>query len=70
MLSANAERYLKAPDAMTRLFSDLPAAIDGTRELAERLEYSMADLGYRFPDYPVPPGETMASFLRKMAQLI
>ena len=28
----------------------------------------MADLGYRFPDYPVPAGETMASFLRKMTQ--
>ncbi len=28
----------------------------------------MADLGYRFPEYPVPPGETMASFLRKIAQ--
>ena len=26
----------------------------------------MADLGYRFPDYPVPPGETMASFLRQI----
>ena len=28
----------------------------------------MADLGYRFPEYPVPPGETMASFLRKITQ--
>jgi error-prone DNA polymerase len=67
-LTWNAERYLKAPDAMARLFSDLPEAIAGTRALAERLEYTMADLGYRFPDYPVPVGETMASFLRKMAQ--
>ncbi len=67
-LTWNAERYLKAPDAMARLFSDLPDAIAGTRALAERLEYTMADLGYRFPDYPVPAGETMASFLRKMTQ--
>ena len=67
-LTWNAERYLKAPDAMARLFSDLPEAIAGTRALAERLEYTMADLGYRFPDYPVPAGETMASFLRKMTQ--
>ena len=43
-------------------------AVGGTRALAERLEYTMADLGYRFPDYPVPAGETMASFLRKMTQ--
>ncbi len=67
-LSCNAERYLKAPEAMARLFSDLPEAITGARELAERLEYTMADLGYRFPEYPVPAGETMGSFLRKMAQ--
>jgi error-prone DNA polymerase len=67
-LSWNAERYLKSPEAMTRLFNDLPEAITGTRELADRLEYTMADLGYRFPEYPVPEGETMASFLRKITQ--
>ena len=55
-LSCNAERYLKAPEAMARLFSDLPEAIAGARDLAERLEYTMADLGYRFPEYPVPAG--------------
>ena len=31
--------------------------------------YTMADLGYRFPDYPVPPGETQTSFLRKIAEV-
>ncbi len=67
-LSWNAERYLKPADAMARLFNDVPEAIAGTRALADRLEYTMADLGYRFPDYPVPPGESMASFLRKIAQ--
>ncbi|CAN5580565.1 hypothetical protein BH23ACI1_BH23ACI1_28850 [soil metagenome] len=68
-LSWNAERYLKSPDAMARLFADLPDAIAGTRELADRLTYTMADLGYRFPEYPVPAGETMASFLRKITQV-
>ncbi len=67
-LAWNAERYLKPPDAMARLFADLPEAIGETRALADRLTYTMADLGYRFPDYPVPAGETMASFLRKIAQ--
>ena len=67
-LTWNAERYLKAPEAMARLFSDMPGAIAATRDLADRLQYTMADLGYRFPDYPVPPGETMASFLRKITQ--
>ncbi|HEY0875886.1 MAG TPA: DNA polymerase III subunit alpha, partial [Vicinamibacterales bacterium] len=65
-LTCNAERYLKAPEVMAKLFADIPEAIAGTRELADRLEYTMADLGYRFPDYPVPRGETMASFLRKI----
>jgi error-prone DNA polymerase len=67
-LSCNAERYLKSPAQMGKLFADLPEALAATGELADRLEYSMADLGYRFPDYPVPAGESMASFLRQIAQ--
>ena len=49
-LSCNAERYLKSPEAMARLFSDLPQAIAASGELADRIAYTMADLGYRFPD--------------------
>ncbi|MEP6592297.1 MAG: PHP domain-containing protein, partial [Acidobacteriota bacterium] len=67
-LAWNAERYLKPPEAMARLFADRPGAVAASRDLADRLAYSMADLGYRFPEYPVPPGETMASFLRKITQ--
>src|SRR5437764_14480735 len=36
--------------------------------MADRLSDTMADLGYRFPACPVPPGETMASVLRKITQ--
>ncbi|MGE3706128.1 MAG: DNA polymerase III subunit alpha, partial [Vicinamibacterales bacterium] len=68
-LAPNAERYLKPPAEMAALFADLPGAVARTRELADRLQYTMADLGYRFPDYPVPPGETQASFLRKMTDV-
>jgi len=68
-LARNAERYLKPPDEMARLFRDLPAAVSATETLADRLQYTMADLGYRFPEYPVPPGETASSFLRKLADL-
>ena len=68
-LVANAERYLKSPAQMARLFDDLPHAVTATRELADRLEFTMQDLGYRFPAYPVPPGETEASFLRKIADI-
>src|SRR5574339_1282756 len=53
---------------MAELFSALPDALAGTIALAERLEYMMADLGYRFPSYPVPPGETEMSFLRHITQ--
>jgi len=66
-LAPNAERYLKSQAEMAALFSDHPGAIARTTELADRLQYTMADLGYRFPDYPVPPGETQSSFLRHIA---
>jgi error-prone DNA polymerase len=68
-LAPNAERYLKAPDAMAALFDDHADAVARTCELADRLQYTMADLGYRFPDYPVPAGETQASFLRRITDL-
>jgi error-prone DNA polymerase len=68
-LTANAERYLKTPAQMDALFADIPDALASTRTLADRLEYTMADLGYQFPEYPVPPGETMMSFLRAITQV-
>ncbi len=54
---------------MEALFADMPDAVARTRELADRLQYTMADLGYKFPDYPVPPGETQATFLRKITEV-
>ena len=69
-LAPNAERYLKPPARWRALFRrSAGRASRGTRELADRLQYTMADLGYRFPDYPVPPGETQASFLRKITDV-
>ena len=68
-LERNAERYLKPPVTMGRLFHDLPEAVDATRELADRLSYTMADLSYRFPEYPVPSDDTMSSFLRKIVEV-
>ena len=69
LLARNAERYLKSPEAMAQLFSDRPDALAGTAALAERLEYTMADLGYRFPQYPVPDGETEIAFLRQITEV-
>ena len=68
-LERNAERYLKPPAVMTQLFHDVPKAVAATQELSERLGYTMADLGYRFPEYPVPAGETVSSFLRKITEV-
>jgi error-prone DNA polymerase len=66
LLTPNAERYLKSAAAMHRIFADLPEAIVHTREISARLEFTMTDLGYRFPPYPVPAGETMDSYLRAL----
>jgi len=65
LLCKNAERHLKTPLEMLRLFADVPEAITNTRELSQRLEFTLADLGYQFPLYPVPHGESMNSFLRQ-----
>jgi error-prone DNA polymerase len=65
LLAPNAERYLKSPAAMRALFVDFPEAIANTIELSSRLEFTLNDLGYEFPRYPVPEGETMMSFLRE-----
>jgi error-prone DNA polymerase len=67
LLTPNAERYVKSGAEMARLFADLPDAIANTGEISARLEFTLSDLGYQFPRYPVPEGETMASFLRKRA---
>jgi error-prone DNA polymerase len=66
LLGVNRERHVKSAAEMTRLFADLPEAIDGAWNLANTLQFTLADLGYQFPDYPLPAGETNDSFLRKM----
>jgi error-prone DNA polymerase len=64
LLSQNAERHLKSFREMQKIFRDLPDAIENTSRLAERLTFSLENLGYEFPTYPVPAGHTMDSFLR------
>jgi error-prone DNA polymerase len=65
LLARNSERHLKSPLQMQELFADLPEALANTVELSSRLEFTLEALGYEFPRYPVPEGETMMSFLRK-----
>ncbi len=67
LLTQNAERHLKSPPQMAELFHDLPEAIENTVRLADRLQFSLENLGYEFPAYRVPEGHNMDSFLRERA---
>jgi error-prone DNA polymerase len=65
-LLQNAERHLKSPAEMAALFRDVPEALANTQRIAEQCEFTLADLGYRFPEYPVPAGETPIGHLRAL----
>jgi error-prone DNA polymerase len=67
LLNFNSERHLKTSAEMQRLFADLPDAFANTSELANRLQFTLENLGYNFPRYPIPPGETEMSYLRQLA---
>ncbi len=65
-LSPNAERHLHAPRVMAARFADHPEWVRATRSVAERCAFTLADLGYRFPTFPVPADETQNSWLRRL----
>ncbi len=65
LLARNSQRHVRGAEEMSELFSDIPEAIANTSELSSRLEFTLEKLGYEFPRYPVPEGETMDSFLHK-----
>ena len=69
LLSRNAERHLKSDAEMRALFRDRPDAIENTGRLADRLEFSLENIGYEFPAFPVPDGHDMDSFLRTITSL-
>ncbi|MEP6777892.1 MAG: error-prone DNA polymerase [Chthoniobacterales bacterium] len=64
LLAKNAERHLKSDAEMRALFADRLDAIENTARLAKRLEFSLENIGYEFPSFPVPNGHNMDSFLR------
>jgi error-prone DNA polymerase len=68
LLSLNSQRHLRPARVMAALFCDVPQAIANTVDLSSRLKFELNDLGYEFPCYPVPDGETMDSFLRKRTE--
>ena len=68
LLARNDARHLRTAREMAALFSDIPEAVANTRIVSDRLEFTLANLGYEFPHYPMPEGETMDSFLAKRVE--
>jgi error-prone DNA polymerase len=66
LLEPNTERHLQPAIAMRELFSDLPQAVANTVAVGNEIEFTLENLGYQFPRFPVPEGETMDSFLEKV----
>jgi error-prone DNA polymerase len=65
-LLPNGEHFVRSPEEMAARFADRPEWVRATHEIADRCTFTLENLGYRFPEYPVPRGETQASFLRKL----
>ena len=68
LLALNAQRCLRPAGEMAALFRDLPEAVANTSVVSSRLEFTLNNLGYQFPHYPVPEGETMDSFLARRVE--
>ncbi|MCJ8155841.1 error-prone DNA polymerase [Sphingomonas sp. LaA6.9] len=66
LLAANAERHLKAPEEMARLFRDCPEAVAETCRLLERISFTLDDLRYEYPHEPVPEGWSPQDWLEHM----
>jgi error-prone DNA polymerase len=65
LLQQNSKRHIRSAAEMTALFRDVPEAVSASGELSDRLTFQMKDMGYEFPKYPVPDGDTMDTFLHK-----
>jgi len=65
LLCHNSLRHLRSGREMHALFRDLPEAIANTRIISERLEFTLNNLGYEFPRFPIPDGDSMDSYLAK-----
>ncbi|WOI55823.1 error-prone DNA polymerase [Palleronia sp. LCG004] len=66
LLEANAERHLKSPAEMCRLFADWPHAVAATRTLADRIDFSLDELQYEYPHEIHPAGLTPQEELERL----
>jgi error-prone DNA polymerase len=62
-LTVNAERHIKPPSEMARLFENFPDAVARTVKIAQACRFSLGELEYEYPDEPVPPGKTAQQHL-------
>ncbi len=67
-LQANAERHLKTPDEMARLFRDYPEALANTLVITEACRFSLDELRYEYPEEPVPQGQDPQGYLEHLAR--
>jgi error-prone DNA polymerase len=65
-LAANAERHVKSPAEMARLFQDQPQALAATLDLLDRARFRLDELRYEYPDEPVPAGHTPQQWLQHL----
>ena len=65
-LAINAERHLKAPAEMARLFAAFPDALAYSVAIARSCNFSLGELKYEYPDEPVPPGKTAQQHLEDL----
>ena len=63
LLHANAERHLKSPEAMQRLFARWPHAIAAARDVADACDFSLDELRYEYPEEIYPDGMTPQEYL-------
>jgi DNA polymerase-3 subunit alpha len=62
------QQYLKTPEEMAALFADIPEALENTVELAKRCNLELTFGTYYLPDFPVPEGHDLASYIREIAR--
>ncbi|HIF92181.1 MAG TPA: DNA polymerase III subunit alpha [Myxococcales bacterium] len=68
-LPPNGEGHLHSREEIVRRFADQPEWVLATRAIAERCEFTLEELDYRFPEYPLRPGETQMSRLREFTRI-
>ena len=68
-LPPNGEGHFHSREEIVRRFADQPEWILATRAIAERCEFNLEDLDYRFPEFPLRPGETQMSRLREFVRI-